>query len=271
MGEEAIIVSWSQLRTHEMCRQKHHLKMMRRESPTQDVTRFFSGVVVDRLARRYMETEGKFDIVGSVEQMFDQQEASSIEAGKGTITKDPTQRARMRKKALDCVTLLKPILDEKVLPFEYKPERWFRINIELPSIAIPGLTHKVQMRGGVDIVVRHEDGSFCGYDVKATTDPGYHRKMAGQPVFYDLAHCLELGAGTPYKEFAYFQPLIENNPIQQFHITEEDRNQMIGRIIRMADDIHRGIKDPKATTDWECQVCEVKHGCEKFDPVRRKW
>lgn len=265
----AIIISWSQLRTHEMCKQKAYLVRNKKKSPIQDISRFFAGTVADRLCRRYLMEAGQYDMEGSVLPMFEEQETEAKAKKQGVVKASKKERATMVTKATECVKLLKPMLDEMVLPYDYQPERRFRVYVSVPSLTDTSSKYNLLLLGGVDIVVRvsQDPDVYKAYDLKTTRDAQYVRKMAGQAVFYDLVQQIEFG--QPYSEFGFIQPLVTSMPYHKFDIDREDRSTMLSRISAMADDIARGIIEPKEATDWSCDVCEVKHACAKFDPVAR--
>lgn len=253
------------LKKHEECKQKSWLTRRGKATKFRNFKPFYVGTVVDSMCRRYLETGGDYDMVSSVPEMMEQTALNSRAKGNGVLNIQSVERAELEDKALRCVTLLKPLLDEHVMPHEYQAERRFQVPVIVPSNFDGVENRNVILRGGVDIVVRYNDGMFSAFDLKSSPNKSYVRSIIGQGIFYDLVQACEFG--QPYKQFAFMSPLIEEEPLVALNITNGDRQAMLARIVCMADDIATNQVEPKEGTSG-CSWCEVKHACAKFDPTR---
>jgi hypothetical protein len=266
-GPKKLKISWSALQAHEFCKQKAMLMRERKKSPASNIRPFFHGIVCDRVMRRWLESDNPRpgEMLSWVEEMVESCLVEARDSGDGVVRwKSREDRAEMTAWSRRLVTRLEPMLDRWVLPFDYQPEYRFRVPLRIPYI--DGGPAEVLLNGGMDILVREEEGPpavWAGYDLKATENPDYLRKTLGQGIFYDLAVRAGVGKGTSPRTFAFLQPMVESNPVAHVVITDDDRRSMLARIVSMAHSIWRDDVAPKPGPEG-CGFCQVRHGCAKF-------
>jgi hypothetical protein len=265
-------ISWSQLRSHEECKRKASLLRQKKKQEMYDARVFFPGTVVDRAMRAWLMDDNRQPggMEKSVAEVMDREEQHSRDTGDGIVRwKYPADRAEVTTFCTTLVTRLEPILVERVLPFEFEPSKRFRAPIEIPYL--DGTKAVVNLNGEMDILVRDParlDGPapltpWQVLDLKATKDDSYWRKTMGQLVFYDIA-CFAM-----FQQFTYFTGLVQpmcKEPIVGVSVDNQQRVEMMQRIISMAHDIWKN-NFPLADTTRPCQRCDVKHACERFNPV----
>lgn len=269
-GPPRLKISWSALQAHELCKQKAKLMREKHKSPASDIRNFFHGVVADRIMRAWLESANPVsgEMVSWVDQFIDDCLKEAKDTGDGVVRwRDPADRARMADWIRVLLGRLEPFLQRDVLPFDYEPEYRFRVPIRIPDLN--GNLAEIDLTGGMDILVRETLGPpavWAGYDLKATENPDYLRKTLGQGIFYSLAHLA--AHGTPFRTFAFVQPMVERNPIAHVVISDADLASMLARITAVAHDRWRGDEAPKKSSDG-CSWCFVKHACPKFKPGSR--
>lgn len=274
-------VSWSKIRTAEECRQKAYLTAEGFKSPVTDVRVFFQGNVVDRAMRRWLEMDNppQFWMLHHVDSIMDELELSARQEGDGVVRwKHRTDRQQVREFCREATMRLEELLHHLALPYDYQPAVRFKTPLNIPSPDGNG-TVKILLTGEMDLLVREKaplpdisvnqepvvytvprDSVRC-WDLKVTRDSGYWRKTIAQLVFYDIACWCMLG--QTLDEAGLIQPMVEGQPFMSFRPSDEDRQQMFARIIRVAHDIMRGDFAPKADTAG-CSRCEVRHACVKY-------
>lgn len=169
-------------------------------------------------------------------------------------------RVRVREFVTEVVRDLEPVLLEHVIPYRYQPELKFSTTIGVPFL--DGRLTGVSLIGGIDIVTCDDADNFHNYDLKATKDATYIDKVLGQAVFYDIAFGHWIGDTSQPRSFGFIFPACKEK-LRRVEITDDDRRAMMARIIRMAHGMWRKEWDPKKD-DAGCQVCEVRHACDKW-------
>lgn len=263
--DEPMLVSWSQLRTHEECRQKGVLLRAGKRSPAQDIRGFFHGTVVDVAMRTWLSTAElrPGHMLEMVDGLIESCQREAVETGDGVVRwKSATDRAELREFCRELVTRLEPLLHRYVLPFDFEPAKRFSVPVEVPYL--DGTPTCVHLVGEMDILARDSALSWGIWDLKATKDDSYWRKVLGQLVFYDLATWAMFGEHSSMT--GLIQPMCAE-PVLTFSITDEDRRQMWSRIQRFTSDRWQRDVEPKAGTEG-CQWCPVHHACARFKPAR---
>lgn len=260
-----MLVSWSQLRTHEECRQKGVLLRAGKRSPGQNIRGFFHGTVVDVAMRTWLSSPElrPGHMLEMVDELIESCQREAVETGDGVVRwKSATDRAEMREFCMELVRRLEPLLHRYVLPFDYEPAKRFSVPVEVPYL--DGTPTCVHLVGEMDILVR--DSALCWgiWDLKATAADDYWRKVLGQLTFYDLATWAMFGDYSTVT--GLIQPMC-TEPVLTFVLTEEHRRQMWARIHRFTTDRWQRDVGPKETTDG-CNWCPVNHACSRFKPVR---
>jgi hypothetical protein len=261
-----MLVSWSQLRAHEECRHKGVLLRAGKRSPAQDIRGFFHGTVVDRVMRAWLEDPARQpgQMVAMVDAWIESCLRDAVESGDGVVRwKSATDRAEMRGFCVDLVTRLEPLLDKYVLPFDFEPAKRFNVPLEVPYL--DGSPTCVHLVGEMDILLRDGQLRWGVWDLKATRDNDYWRKVLGQLVFYELACWIAFGEHTALT--GLIQPMCAD-PVVTFTVSEDDHQQMLSRIVRFATDRWQRDTPPREGTDV-CVFCPVKHACSRFNPVSR--
>jgi PD-(D/E)XK nuclease superfamily protein len=265
-GPRRLRISWTSLQTHETCKQRAHLQQGKRATPAQNIRPFFHGIVADKCMRTWLESDNPVsgEMVAMVEDVIEMSIQRAKDRESGVVQwKSRTDRAEMADWVRVLLTRLEPILQKHVLPHSYQPEYKFRVPIRIPDL--DGNRSVIDLVGGMDIRVREMDPEpiWVGYDLKATADPGYLRKVLGQSIFYSVANFAEWG--EPFKKFAFIQPMVENNPLPFVKISHEDLQSMMSRIVSMAHDMWRNDTTPRPLDD-NCAWCPVKSACARFKP-----
>ena len=172
-----------------------------------------------------------------------------------------TDRSELTVFCQDLVTRLEPYLEQWVLPYEYAPEYRFSVPIHIPYL--DGELIEIELRGGIDILVRlgNDPSQWRAFDLKATKDPNYVRKVRGQGVFYDIAIIASFGVAPV--DFVFLQPMVEGRPYEIIDVSAADRRSMMARIIEYAHDCWRGDDTPKPDAAG-CSWCPVRGACRKF-------
>lgn len=260
-----IRISWSSLRRWEECGQKF-LRVAQRRTAPRDERIFLPGSIADRVMRAWLESDNPQP--GQMPEMVRQMTDKLL-----TDQSDPDHKKRVgwrgdpREDRRDIETFvvgvvekLEPILMKYVVPYDYHPELRSHTYVRLPGY--DGQLVWIKMVFGIDIAVRESPTYYSLYDLKATANKDYIAKTLGQGTFYDLSFGSWIGDSSQPKRFGFIAPALE----QQLHwatITDDDRRQMLSRIIRFVHGIQRHHFDPKED-DKGCSICEAKPSCVKF-------
>lgn len=257
MSDDVIKISWSSLQRWELCKQKQYLIKQGLSVAGKDVRNFLAGNIVDSVQKAWLENP-----VGSMHDMVDEHMEKSIASAEEKDTIKWRDKNDKRKINLICKAAalsLQPILEARVLPFDYEPAKRFYtpVNIRRPD----GSVEEIILRGEFDLLVKDPaDGRFVVWDLKTTADNDYWKKTLGQLVFYDLV-VLNMFGQAP-KKTGLIQPLCDEQ-VKEFFFTNEDRASMWGRISSMVESEWAGDHEPKKDNAG-CSWCEVSHACAKF-------
>lgn len=265
-------ISWSKVRLAGECPQKMHLIASGMKSPVSDVTMFYKGNVVDQAMRRWLSAQNQDPewMRSHVDQIFDELEQEIAEGGDGAVRwRDAQQRFMARAECREAVARLEHLLREKALPYEFQPALRFETRLRIPGLEDE--PREVLLVGEMDLLTREQPsaGGFRGkprlriWDLKMTKDGHYWLKTISQLVFYDIAcFCM---FGEPSVEAGLLQPMVDAQPWMSFTPSDEDRTQMLTRIVGVAHMIWRNDVAPKASSEG-CDRCECRHACAKFAP-----
>lgn len=256
----ALRISWSRLRMHDECPAKGDL-MRRHKSPVQDIRSFFHGNVVDLAMRRWLSQDDPELgwMAAQVDAIFEESLAIAKDTGDGIVRwKSTNDKAETRDFCRELVGRLEPILVKYALPFEWEPAVRFQVPILVEDLG--GHAREIILVGEMDLLVRDSQGRFAIWDLKATRDNAYYKKVLGQLAFYALA------VKAIHGQFPALTGLIQPMCDQRVLPVTIDRDavaQMAGRITKTARDILAGHVAPKADNAG-CAYCPVKHACPKF-------
>jgi len=262
-GKPCIKISWSGLKRWEDCPQRH-LRNVRRETRPVNGRVFLAGNVVDSAERQWLNEGARpGELVRLIPEWMDRMCDPSSEASEYTIRWNGNARADRAAVLEKCVLAaqrLEPILLEHVAPYQFEPEKKFEV-----WVGIPGLNGErvgILLTGGIDIVVRDDEGNFRLYDLKTTENRGYIRSTAAQAIFYDIAWGHWWGDHTQPREFGFIAPLLSEKLIP-VAVNDDHRRVMMQRIIKAAHGMMRDQWSPKRDNEG-CSWCEAKAWCPKF-------
>jgi hypothetical protein len=203
-----------------------------------------------------------------VDTILDAEEIESRETGDGGVNwKHPGDKDEVRAWVKTCVTRLEPVLIKYALPYEYQPAVRFKVPINLPYF--DGTLQRIWLNGELDLMCEAPalplgEGKtarqFHVWDLKATENDQYYKKVIGQLVFYDIAIRALYGA-WPVRS-GIFQPMCQE-PVLAFTLTMDHRREMMARIERAVRQQWTGQHRPK-DSDAGCSWCPVQHACPKF-------
>jgi hypothetical protein len=222
-----------------------------------DVRNFLAGSVVDYVQKAWLDNP-----TGNMVDLVDYHFAKTVEESeeRGSIHwRDKNDKKKILDVCKDASKLLQPILEARVLPYDYEPAKRFYspVKIRKPD----GQVQEIVLRGEFDLLVRDPaDGKFIVWDLKTTANNDYWKKTLGQLVFYDLAIISMFG--TPPKKTGLIQPLCDEQ-VKEFTFDNTHRAEMWGRISAMMQAEWTGDHSPKAD-NVGCNWCEVSHACAKF-------
>lgn len=262
-----LTISWSSLRAHEECRQKGMLLRTGKKSPRTNIRMFFHGTVVDRVMREWLEQPEDERRPGQMAQwvvdIMDREELAAVESGDGVVRwKSRTDREELIVWCQELVTRLESHLDELVTPYDYMVAKRFRVPVQIPYLT--GEPVWIFLAGEMDLLVRDDQPRFHVWDLKGTADDSYWRKTIGQIIFYDLAvHAM---FGEYSQRLGLIQPMCRQQQIE-IEATQQKRNELWSRIIRMAHDMWTHDATPKESNSG-CDYCPVRHACAKFKPMQ---
>lgn len=253
-------LSWSRLRNHDECPAKGDL-LRRHKSPVQDARNYFHGNVVDLAMRRWLSQEEPEPgwMATQVDMIFDESIGIARDSGDGIVRwKGPNDKNETREFCRELVKRLEPILLKYAIPFEWQPAERFSVPLRIEDLN--GSMREIILIGEMDLLVRDCRGRYAVWDLKATRDNGYYKKVLGQLAFYAIAVKAMKG------QFPVMTGLIQPMCDQRVLPVTVDRDavaQMAGRITKTARDIWAGKLAPKQDNTG-CAYCPVKHACSKF-------
>lgn len=272
LDERPIRLSWSRIRVHEECPAKGQLLSEGKKSPISDIRGYFHGTVTDICQRRWLSQDNpqRGQMLAWVDEIFAQAEKDARESGDGVVKwKYAGDKADVLDLCRLAVTRLEPLLEKICLPYAWDPAVRFRV-----PLTIPGLDdepRKIELVGEADLLVEYPPGMFTEgpavvvWDLKATKDEGYWRKVKGQLVFYGIAVAAMRQGQFPYAA-GLLQPLCEDQS-PMFIFDPDDYAQMYSRIAKVAHDVWAGRILPKADNAG-CKYCEVRGSCPKWPKGR---
>ena len=251
-------LSWSRLRLHDECPAKWQLKRDGKSS-LNDVRNYMHGNVVDVAMRRWLQQECPEAgwMREQVDAIFDEVAKPSDE---GMVKwRSPADRRETLDFCRELVVRLEKILLRYALPFNYDPALRFAVPITVPGL--DGEPRALILHGEMDLLVEDRDGLIAVWDLKATKDNGYYKKVLGQLAFYAIV-VLAMRGRLPAMT-GLLQPMCDSQ-VLPVTITPQAVREMAARIERTAHDIWAGRDVPKASNDG-CDWCEVRRLCSKFD------
>jgi len=254
--DERFKVSWSSLQRFELCKQKHYLITQGLSAPGKDVRNFLAGTVVDSVQKAWLDNPVG-NMVDLVDEHFEKAIVSAQE--KDTIKwRNKNDKKKIHTVCTGAALLLQPILEARVLPFDYEPGKRFYevVKIKRPT----GELDEIVLRGEFDLLVRDNNGKFIVWDLKTTADNDYWKKSLGQLIFYDLVIISMFG--EPPNKCGFIQPICDEQ-VKEFYFTNDDRAEMWARISAMMQSQWAGDHAPKSD-NVGCSWCEVQHACSKF-------
>lgn len=262
---DPVLVSWSGLKRWEHC-PHHQLRVIQKKTAQSEKGRIFlPGTVLDLVQRHWLESENPEpgQMVEMVEAVFSEvvAEREAIIKWRGNPIHDQREvKADVRAAAKK----LEPWLIENVLPYDYQPEVRFTAYLQVPYICEDRLGI-VKMIGGIDIVVRDDQGKFRLYDLKMTQNESYIRSTLAQLIFYDLAWGVIQEDFYHAAEWGFITPALPERLIS-ITVDRDDRRAMLSRIVQYAQGFWSDEWSPKAD-DEGCNYCEARGACDKFKTV----
>jgi hypothetical protein len=260
VSDQALRISWSRIRNHDECPAKGDL-LRRHKSPVQDVRNFFHGNVVDLAMRRWLSQEEPEPgwMAAQVDAIFEESAQIAKDTGDGIVRwKSLTDKGETLDFCRELVGRLEPILLRYAIPFEWQPAVRFSVPIMVPYL--DGSMREVLLIGEMDLMVRDCEGRIAVWDLKATRDNNYYRKVLGQLAFYAIA--VKVLKGQFPAMSGLIQPMCDTR-VLPVTVNRDAVAQMAGRITKTAQDIWAGRLAPKADNAG-CAYCPVKHACPKF-------
>lgn len=253
-------LSWSRMRSHQECRAKGHLQATGHRSPTADIRGYFHGTVVDRAYRDWLNLDEQEPgwMARNVAEILEREEKTAKDTGDGIVKwRSLTDKSEVLGFCQETCRRLEVVSRELVLPYEWQPDVRFSVPIEVPWL--DGSLRQILLIGAMDLLVRRPDGVEV-WDLKATRDNNYHRKVTGQMMFYDIAWW---GMnGTWPSRVGLIQPMCDIQ-VYPFVFDAASRRQMFASICTVSMDVFRGDLPPKADNGG-CSLCAVRHACPKF-------
>lgn len=231
------------------------------KSPVTDVRWYFHGNVVDQAMRQWLSLDHQEPgwMLSRVDSILDEEERKARETGDGIVKwRGPQDKKEVREFCRELVVRLENILLKYCIPYDWDPAVRFEAPLTLPYL--DGSPRKILLRGEIDLLVHDRNQNISVYDLKATKDDQYWRKVTGQLLFYAIAVWGKTGAYPV--QCGLLQPMCTQQ-VLTFAFTQNDYNQMFGVIHRTATDIWRGDLRPKADSKG-CADCPVNHSCPKF-------
>jgi hypothetical protein len=263
-------LSWSRLRSHEECRAQGALQALGHRSPVADIRGYFHGTVVDRAMGKWlsMDSPPAGWMAEHVAEILEAEEITARETDDGIVKwKSVTDKAEVKEYCRELCTRLEVILTKLCLPHEWEPHVRFSVPLEVPYL--DGELRQIMLVGEMDLLVRQARPAGADpaaprevgiFDLKATKDNSYWRKVEGQMAVYDVAWWGMTGQFPVIS--ALIQPMCDTQ-VLPFRFTEQTRRELFTRICRVSMDIFRNDLSPKAGSSG-CEYCPVRHACPKF-------
>lgn len=220
---------------------------------------FFHGNVSDMLMRRWLSFKDPELgwMAAQVDAVFEEME----EHPEGVLKwKHPGDRIETLEFCRELVTRLEVILARFVLPFDWTPAWRFEVPVR---IHYGEQVREILLVGEIDLLVFDREGRIIVWDLKATRDDQYWRKVLGQLAFYNIAvkasKAAQLGR-WPVRS-GLIQPMCTQQvlPVDVLADGGQAIREMMGRVERVARDIWEGRLEPKPGEF--CGSCEVRHAC----------
>jgi hypothetical protein len=246
---------------HDECPAKGML-MRSSKSPYTDIRSFYHGNVVDLAMRRWLLQDSPEPgwMTAQVDALFDEAEVIAKDTGDGVVKwKSATDKAETREFCRELVKRLEPILARYALPFTWDPAKRFKVPVRVTDLR--GEPREILLVGEMDLLVQDRDGLLAVWDLKATRDNQYYKKVLGQLAFYALAVRLEHGRYPAMT--GLIQPMCDRQ-VLPVTVDAQALREMAARIERTARDIWAGNLAPKADNK-DCGFCAVQHVCPKFE------
>jgi hypothetical protein len=252
-------LSWSRLRLHDECPAKYSL-MREARSPYQNIRNFYHGNVVDLVMRRWLSQDSPEPgwMAAQVDAVFEEAEVIARETGDGIVKwKSRTDKDETRAFCRELVGYLEPILQRYALPFTWDPALRFSVPCTVPYL--DGTPRQIFLVGEMDLLVRDKEDRYAVWDLKATRDDQYYKKVLGQLAFYALV--VRLMHGKFPAMTGLIQPMCKKR-VLPVTVDEDAVRQMANRIEKTALDIWAGRLLPKVTD--QCSFCDVQRVCPAF-------
>lgn len=253
-------VSWSAIRTHEECHQKSWLLRSGKRAKVSNIRNFFHGIVVDKIMREWLDQP--LHTTGAMERMVSdvmaQMEAEEKDNDNIVRWRNAADREELSTFCTELVRRLEPILREHVLPYTYEHGKWFKVPMVVPGPFDHDDVRQIVLTGEMDLIVNNSGPVV--WDLKGTADDQYWRKVVAQLTFYDIAVWWSSGVKTNF--VGLIQPMCKE-PVLRFTVTDQDRNQMLSRIVAYAHDVWREEKSCKDGSSG-CNFCDVRHACTRY-------
>lgn len=266
-------LSWSRLRNHAECPAKGQLLSARKKSPIADIRGYFHGTVVDICMRRWLSQDDPQlgQMLAWVDEIFDKAEVEAKESGDGIVKwKHAGDKAEIREFCRECVRRLEPLLQRVALPYVWDPAIRFSVPFTIPDENDE--PRELLLVGEMDLLVEMPGRGVIIWDLKATKDAQYWRKVKGQLVFYAIVSTIMRSREVPAPENPWplavglLQPMCEHqDPV--FELDQDDYSQMFARITNVAREIWAGKVHPKVDNTG-CRYCDVRGACPKFSGRR---
>lgn len=260
LDSKPLRISWSRIRSHEECHAKGHLIASGYKAKSADVRMYFHGTVVDSCMRQWLSQDSpeKGWMRARVDEILEEEEVKAAETGDGVVRwRNLQDKQELREFCRELVVRLEKQLEQCCLPFSWQPAPRFTAPVTVPYL--DGSPRQIELTGEIDLLVLQRD-NLVVYDLKATKNNEYWRKVVGQLVFYEIAMRI-LKQQWPLFS-ALLQPMA-TPAVVPFRFTDEQRRQMMLRICNTANDIWRGNILPKAGSEG-CRDCFVRHACPKY-------
>lgn len=260
MEDKPLRLSWTRLRSHLECPAKGQLIAEGHKAKASDVRMFFHGTVVDSAMRQWLSQDKPEPgwMSARVDEILDEEEVKARTTGDGVVKWRHLQdKEEVRQFCREAVTRLEKLLTVLCLPYDWQPAPRFTVQLTIPYL--DGTPKVIELTGEIDLLVL-KDGRLFVYDLKATRDNSYWRKVVGQLVFYEIA--MRIMKGEWPLASALIQPMCDQQVVP-FQFDEEQRRDMMTRIVSTATDIWRGNTLPKASSEG-CRDCFVRHACPKY-------
>lgn len=261
-------ISWSALRVYEQCHHRHYLEQSRKQAPLRDIRQFFHGVVADRCMRAWLcdPDRQSGQMAAGVDDMMRQEEQRARSDGAGVVRwRHSADKRQVAEFCRELLVRLEPILLAEVIPRQFKSEHSFKVPITIPGL--DGSPIQIQLVGRIDILalLQFNPVEWAIWDLKATLDNTYYRKVLGQLVFYALA--VEAKYPGTVTKVGLFQPMCDQR-IVVIDVTRQEKIELLQRVIAMAHGILRQDRSPKES-NVGCPRCPTSHACIKYKPVIR--